>query len=87
MTAKADNNDNNDNMSKQSLTAKADEATKTRFRGHGANVSKEEQGDCLKVETVLKYFKMEIIHNFHQVDILGDTIENCSVYLFPFIIE
>merc|ERR1719500_2232594 len=48
----------------------ADEATKTRFRGHGANVTKEEQ-DCLKVETIphichLLYtgriFKFQILH-------------------------
>ena len=35
---------------------KADEATKTRFRGHGSNVTKEEQGDCLKVGALLDYF-------------------------------
>ena len=40
------------NITKQFLTKKADEATKTRFRGHGTNVTREEQGDCLKVETV-----------------------------------
>ena len=40
------------NVKKELLTKKADEATKIRFRGHGANVTKEEQ-DCLKVETVL----------------------------------
>ena len=44
---------NNDNVKKELLTKKADEAIKTRFRGHGANVTREEQGDCLKVETVL----------------------------------
>ena len=48
---------NNDNVKKELLTKKADEAIKTRFRGHGANVTREEQGDCLKVDTVLKYLR------------------------------
>ena len=39
------------------IEKKADEATKIRFRGHGGNVSREEQGDCLKVPTVLKYLQ------------------------------
>ena len=42
-------------------------------------------GDCFEVFETTPL--LEIILYSHQVDILGDTIENCSVYLFPFIIE
>ena len=44
---------------------KADEATKTRFRGHGSNVTKEEQGDCLKVAALFDYFSMTKIIGGH----------------------
>ena len=47
------------------MSTKADEATKTRFRGHGANVTREEQ-DCLKVETGFEVFS---IFDSHEVEI------------------
>merc|ERR1719500_2297322 len=67
----------------------ADEATKTRFRGHGANVTKEEQ-DCLKVETIphichLLYtgriFKFQILH-LKITKIYPKQSKICSFFAF-----
>merc|ERR1719500_847731 len=50
----------------------ADEAIKTRFRGHGANVTREEQGDCLKI------FNDRSSHHLQHVEECWPATDFCN---------